>query len=354
MKLSFLGDISLNDNYNVLYKNGVNPYETVEPILSSSDFVVCNLESMAKGDKGENELKKPRLTTTVDTLNYLENIHLKVACLAHNHVYDHLEDGLSKTIDFLKANEILYLGAGFSPAEAGKPVILKQGEISIALLNYVTSDTNHNLPEVAGVFLNMLDLEKCKNDIMRLRAKVNHIVLLLHWGGSVEGGMYPDKYQSDIAKKLIDTGADLIIGHHSHTLQPYEIYKGKYIYYSLGNFCFSDVIIDGKALPLDKKRTNPSIILNCDFGHTEYSVSIFGITNDNDIIRKTSNTKLKKMVSNKNIIYCFPVWEIYFFYEKKIYPVIHYFFGNKRNPIKQLTKLNWKSVLKHSFGCQGL
>jgi poly-gamma-glutamate synthesis protein (capsule biosynthesis protein) len=350
MKIHFLGDISLNDDYIRLYKEGQNPFAEIEPVLAEADFVVGNLECMAKGDQGENELKKPRLTTTLETLNYLKNIRLKVATLAHNHVYDHLEDGFLKTTNFLQANQIKYLGAGFTPEEAAKPVILKQGDISVGLLNYITGDTNPNLPEDAGVFLNMFDIEKCKHDIMQLRSKVNHVVLLLHWGGRLEGGMFPDKYQTEIAKKLIDAGADLLIGHHSHTLQPHEIYKGKYTYYSLGNFCFSDVIIDGKALPLDKKRTNPSIILNCDFGHTEYSVSIFGITNDNDFIKNTSNTKLKKMVSNKNIIYCFLIWEIYFFYEKRFYPVIHYFFGNKRNPIKQLSKLKWKSVIKHTLG----
>lgn len=350
MRISFLGDISLNDNYIELYKKGIDPFKEVGSLLSSSDFVIGNLESMVKGEYGVNLLKNPRLTTTVETLNYLRNIHLNVACLANNHVYDHLEDGFNKTTQYLNENGILHVGAGHSLEEVSKPIILNKNGISVALLNYVTNDTNPNLPKDTKVFLNFFDIEKCKEDIGNFKQKVNHIVLLLHWGGRVEGGLYPDWDQPKIARELIDAGADLIVGHHSHTTQPYEIYKGKYIFYSLGNFCFSDVIIDGKALPLDKKRTNSSVILNIKFHQSEYLTSIIGIINDKDIIKTNEKYKMKKILTDRFMLYRFPIWNFYFFCENRIYPIVHYFFGNRRNPFKQLIKLKWKSILKHSIG----
>ena len=115
--ITFLGDISLNDKYNYLYKNGEKPFESLKDILFGSDFVVGNLECLAKGDKGENLLKRPRLKTNLETLNYLKDLNLGLALLAHNHTYDNLEDGFLKTINFLKGNSIAYIGAGLSQAE---------------------------------------------------------------------------------------------------------------------------------------------------------------------------------------------------------------------------------------------
>lgn len=350
MKISFLGDISLNDNYVELYKQGENPFSEVEPILTQSDYVVGNLECMAKGENGENLLKQPRLTTTVETLNYLKNIHLSVACLAQNHVYDHLEDGFKKTTDFLNNNKIRYFGAGYSNQLAQTPIIIEKNDIKIGLLNYVTEDTNPNLPEDAGIKLNIFKLEKCISDIKLLKGKVNHIALSLHWGGRVEGCMYPDWTQHGISRTLIDHGADLIIGHHSHTLQPYEIYKGKHIYYSLGNFSFADVLVNGKLVELNKKRTNPSIILEVDFKKVSYMVNYTGIINSNSYIklnRQPNYNLMKQIHSSQALLYKPFFWRLFFFKEKKIYPILAYFFANNRNPIRQLIALNKVSLLKH-------
>lgn len=323
MKINFLGDISLNDDYVKFYKEVVNPFKKLESTLAAADFVVGNLECMAKGDQGENELKKPRLSTTTETLNYLNNIHLKVACLAHNHVYDHLEDGFIKTTNFLKSNTIQFLGAGFSSEEASKPVILKQGDISVGLLNYVTNDTNPNLPESAGIALNIFDFDKCKNDILKLKHQVNHVVLLLHWGGRVEGGMYPDWDQPRIAHALIDAGADLIIGHHSHTIQPYEVYKGKYIFYSLGNFCFSDYWFDGQLNPMPERRMITAIV-RVSFEKENYKIIIEYYSNNRSNFKKCLHYEsvmarhnwIFKTLRHKKII-----WYVYFNYSKIILPV---------------------------------
>lgn len=355
MQIDFLGDISLNDDYIKLYKEGINPFKEIEPTLAKADFVVGNLECMAKGDKGENELKKPRLATTVETLNYLNNIRLKVACLAQNHVYDHLEDGFSKTVDFLKANEIFFLGAGFSPDEAAKPIILKQDEISIGLLNYVTSDTNPNLPEDASVFLNMFDLEKCKNDIMRLRTKVNHVVLLLHWGGRVEGGLYPDWEQPIIARNLIDAGADLIIGHHSHTIQPFEVYKKKYIFYSLGNFCFTDVVSDGKISYKNAYCEKTSIIPVVLIENNQLRITIWRTLRDREgNIKIIQNGFFLQNLFFKILFSLKMFWHCYYWWHKHISPIYKFIIepttlSNKVTRIRIKIK-NLFNTLLHSKG----
>lgn len=323
MKISFIGDISLNDNYIELYKKGINPFIEVEPYLQNSDCVVGNLECIAKGDNGENILKKPRLTTTIETLNYLKNINIKVACLAQNHVYDHLGDGFRKTIDFLDQNKILHIGAGLLTPEAEKYQIIQKDGVSIALINYVTYDTNPNLPADAEVYLNMFDKAQCIKDIQGIRTKVNHIVLSLHWGGRVEGGLFPDWDQPSIAHKLIDAGADLIIGHHSHTIQPYEVYKGKYIFYSLGNFCFSDYWFNGEFYPIPKRQM-VSLIVGVSFAKYKYSVDTFYYLNEVESYSLydgyhrniTLRNKLFKIVNRNKL-----AWLIYYFHKQWILPL---------------------------------
>ncbi len=345
IKLSFIGDIALNDDYIELYKQGINPFSDVEFLLSQSDYVIGNLECIAMGNQGENVLKAPRLRTTVDTLNFLKKINVNIVSLAHNHVYDHLEDGFCKTVNFLDECSIQHFGCTLE-GEIYKPIFIKKNGIKIGLLNYIFPDTNPKIPKNANIKLNLFDWDQAKTDIERLKKETNHVVLLLHWGGDVEGSMFPQKNQSTIAKKIIDLGADLIIGHHSHTLQPYEIYKNKYIFYSIGNFCFSDVIINGKRVQLDKKRTDPSVILDIKFDNNSYTVKQNGIINNNCIIKinEEKNSIIHKINFEKNFRYKSPIWFLHFTYEKKIYPIIAYFFANNRNPLTQISKLKWRSI----------
>lgn len=335
IKISFLGDISLNDNYIQYYKEGINPFVNIKPVLGASNYVIGNLECMAKGEKGENEFKKPRLTTTTETLNYLNNINLSIACLAQNHIYDHLEDGFLKTTEFLKKNNIQQLGAGFTHDEAIKPIILEHENIKIALLNYITEDTNPNLPKNAGIKLNMFEIEKCKQDIFKLKANVNHVVLSLHWGGRVEGGLFPDWDQPKIARQLIDAGADLIIGHHSHTIQPFEIYKEKYIFYSLGNFCFSDYWTEGKLVPMPKRRMI-STIIKATFNEYDYKIQTDYFLNKKETFCKLKN--YNKRIKIRNLIFRLflrnkPGWKVYYFHKQLVLPII-LFFGRKDISLK--------------------
>ncbi len=211
MKIVFVGDISLNGFYVKKEVLGKNPFDVD---FSNCDYVVGNIECLAKGD-GENLLKNPRLKTNVSTLNLLKSIGVNIALLAHNHVYDNLRKGFDDTIEFFVNNNIKYLGASTEVGLECEPIILKDKGTSVCLLNYVTKDTNPNLPIDADVYLNWFKEESVIEDIKKYKKKCNYVFLLLHWGGNMEGAMLPDFNQKEIAHKLIDAGADLIIGNHS-------------------------------------------------------------------------------------------------------------------------------------------
>ena len=347
VKIAFLGDVSLNDEYNKLYENKEKPFKSVKSVLFGCDFVVGNIECLSESIQGENLLKKPRLKAKLETLNYLKDINLGLACLSNNHVYDNLEDGFQKTTRFLNESGISYMGASMVGDES-EPYIYEKNGIQIAILNYLTHDTNPNIPLGAAVKPNWFSLDKAIKDIKNVRKRVQFVVVYPHWGGTMEGSLLPDLLQIPLAHALVDAGADIIIGHHSHTIQPYEVYNGKYIFYSLGNFCFANIVSDGKLLLTDLKRRGKSVLLTINFLRDSFSLSAYTLENKElliNVVGEKSITKTFRKIplwtANRYL------WRIYVFYEKNVYSVIRYLFYLNQNPLRQLMKLDSEKVLRY-------
>ncbi len=160
-------------------------------------------------------------------------------CLANNHIMDYGEEGLLDTLATLRAEGIGYFGAGSLADRCHNPLLLNLDGQRIALLGYACPTThpifaNANAPGAAW-----LDLERIAADLGAAKAGgADHVVVQLHWGEEEAGLPRP----ADVAKarRIIDMGADLIIGHHSHCIQPFEVYRGRHIFYGLGNAVFPD------------------------------------------------------------------------------------------------------------------
>lgn len=327
----FFGDICLNGEYKKMYSSGANPFTEIKKTVIDSDLVIGNLECLAKGVKGENLLKWPRLETSLETLNYLKNINLGLATLANNHVYDHLEDGFKKTTNFLFSQNIKYIGASLNNNSSADHLIITLNNIKFCILNYVTKDTNPNPPINTSINLNIFELDCVIDDINKYKDNVDYVILTLHWGGRVEGGFFPDWDQPKIARKLIDAGADLIVGHHSHTIQPYEIYKGKYIFYSLGNFCFSDFVFEGemRRLPARRKRI---VLVSVTFELNSYSIEQFYYQNIKGFLREYNFYKY--IITYRQILFeiikhNYIIWRLYYIYQKKFLTYVLYLTNNK-------------------------
>lgn len=340
--LSFIGDIGLNDAFITLKKNGANPFEALEGFLSGSDLVVGNLECVLKGNGGENLLKRPRIHTTADTMHYLKNINLSLVTLATNHIYDNLDDGFHNTLEFLKMQQIKWLGAGMSREVATQSITLTIKGISFCFMNYITADTNPSLPDDAGVSINEFHEEACLAELKKY-VDYDYRIVIMHWGGNFEGGLYPDYHQKGLGRKLIDHGADLIIGHHSHTLQPFERYKGKYIFYSLGNFCFADIHFEGKVRKMSSLRERESVIVNITFSKANYRVKLIPFRSEdlNLVVRKGVLVKLWM----RNIL-----WQLMKF--KGIWLIYKLWFNHIRPLITQLTRKDPKRSLLHRIAGQ--
>ena len=354
MKISFLGDISLNDNYNDLYQSKKNPFKEIKQDISFSDLVIGNLECVAKVRKSRNLSKRPFLSTNYDTLNYLNDMNINMVTLANNHIYDYLLDGYTSTINFLDKHNIENIGTKLLNEKKINENFIKQiNDLRFCFLNYVSRDTNLNLPSTAEIVVNELNCDTIINNINKNKSKVDYIIVLLHWGGETENGYYPKFEQTKVARKLIDSGADLLIGHHSHTFQPYEIYKGKYIFYSLGNFCFSDIYQDGTLYSRLSSAQKKSIILEVDFKKNKnYEVRIIPIKNLNGYIKINKSKLCFVIFFLRNVFFklyknSFLLRKIYYFKLKKINPIFNYIFVQKRSFLKIL---NFKKIINHFLG----
>jgi hypothetical protein len=240
IQMAFTGDILLASGVETIMKqNGYDyPYKEVKDYLQKPDFTIGNLETPIT-DRGTILKKEYNYRSPPLALPALAEAGLDIVNLANNHVMDYGTEGLLDTLDHLEKTGIQHIGAGHDAAEAFKPVIVEKKGMKIAFLGFsrVVPDTSWKAgvkhPGVADTY----DYKAPVLAIEKARAQADLVVVITHWG--LERTDTPVAYQTELAHRFIDAGADLIIGGHPHVLQGFETYKGKWIAYSLGNFIFT-------------------------------------------------------------------------------------------------------------------
>jgi poly-gamma-glutamate synthesis protein (capsule biosynthesis protein) len=211
------------------------PFRNVRHILSEADIVFGNLECplSTRGRPIKNDLcyrASPEFASTLAAANF------NVISFSNNHSMDYGENAFFDTLDILRRHGIHTIGAGKNDAEAREPALLNIRNTRLAFLAYnlVGPDIVYALSDECGVApLNEVVLQE---DIDKVRDKVDLVIISAHWGS--EGESKPANWLVDMGRKMIDLGADIILGHHPHIPGSIEIYKSKPIIYSLGNFIF--------------------------------------------------------------------------------------------------------------------
>lgn len=233
----------------------------IEPMLKSADFVVGNLECPVATTGSRTELKLASNDRALPNEYFfrappvqarrLADAGFDAVTLANNHIMDYGEAALKETLKLLGEAGLMHAGAGRNRAEAREPIVANVRGQTIAVLAYVDADT---LPgtatfaasgSAAGTVFVHGDgngdpqegtLRLLREDIGASRERADFVVVAFHWG--TEGGDQPDRLQRMLARRSIEAGADVVVGHHPHVLQGVEVYGGRPIIYSLGNFAF--------------------------------------------------------------------------------------------------------------------
>jgi len=160
------------------------------------------------------------------------------AALANNHILDAGEDGFVKTIQTLNRMGFTTLGAGRTWEEITHPVLWEGSQGRLAIVNWVFPETHPDWMCVPGPYC-WPGLEEAGRIIQDLKRKTDWVLLLVHWSDEVFP--YPRPQDRAIARELVSMGADLIIGHHPHVVRGMEIVDSCPVFYSIGNFYFSDI-----------------------------------------------------------------------------------------------------------------
>lgn len=236
--LSFTGDCtlgtwpeaSLETNYNAYMKKSGSEtfsFDLVKSFFENDDYTYVNLETTlttasSRLSKGNNYNFKgdPEWATTMLAASSIEGCNL-----ANNHSYDYKSKGYEQTQQVLR-------DAGLDVGRQDAAIFININDLEIVLIsaNYIT--TSYNPDEVFGDELTELVVKQIK----QYKRAGNIVIINCHWG--LERQNIANEEQTEPAHKFIDAGADMVIGHHPHTLQGVELYNGKYIFYSIGNFAF--------------------------------------------------------------------------------------------------------------------
>ncbi len=238
VSLVFAGDIVLDDAAGALIERGGDPFEAFAPLFKAADIRLGNLECVvattgSAGDKNFTFRAHPR------SLPVLKR-HLDAVALANNHSGDFGREAFAEMLDLLKAQGLAQFGGGHNLKEAHTPLIIERKGLRIALLGYNefmprSFEADTNAPGSAWS-----EDEQVVADIRAARSvhKADLVIPVMHWGW--ENELTANARQRQLARVMIDAGADVIIGGHPHVTQDIEHYRGKPIIYSVGNFVMKE------------------------------------------------------------------------------------------------------------------
>ncbi len=236
VRIAFVGDVMLADGPGREIASGRDPFEHVAARLRQADLRVGNLECVIA--RSGRALDKPWTFRAHPRVLPVLKRHLDVVSVANNHVGDFGREAFVEMLGHLDASGIPRVGGGRDLAEAHRPLIIEKKGLRIALLAYNeffprSFEADAHQPGSAWS-----EDERVAEDIRRARSqhRADLVIPFMHWG--TEDDPAANDRQRQLARLMIDAGADAVVGTHPHVVQDAEVHRGKPIVYSLGNFVF--------------------------------------------------------------------------------------------------------------------
>ncbi len=209
------------DDINFIMKNTRDIFLEDDLTLINFEGTLTNVTSVPSSKRGNSFL----FSAPPEWVSVLADNGVECVSLENNHVMDHGTEGYDETMQTLT-------DAGIVWSNSEQMGTFEVCGIQVAMLSYLCIDRYDSL------------WEKVPADIAAAKAKYPMVIVSFHWGNELD--YYPTGNQQKMGHLAVDAGADLVIGHHSHRINPIELYNGVYICYSLGNFCFA-----GNSKPSD-------------------------------------------------------------------------------------------------------
>jgi poly-gamma-glutamate synthesis protein (capsule biosynthesis protein) len=245
--LCFVGDLMCHSTQFNYAKVGTDTfdftgvYREVKQYLSVADLTIGNLETVIAGNnKGYSGY--PYFNAPDDFIYALKDAGFDLLITANNHALDQGWEGVKRTKEVMSEYNIHNTGTFLSQEDRDSIRIFNISSIKIAILAYSENTNGLPIPKGKDFVINLIDEELIKKDINKAREKNADIVLVhLHYGP--EYNREPSDYQKEIVNKIIELGADIIVGGHPHVIQPFDFFQTRntkldsgFVAYSLGNF----------------------------------------------------------------------------------------------------------------------
>src|SRR5574343_1689052 len=238
VSLVFAGDTTLDDAPGALIERGGYPLAGFASLFAQADLRVANLECVVAttGDPG---YKNYTFRAHPRVLPVLKR-HLNGVTLANNHSGDYGRAAFAQMLGLLKQAGLAQAGGGMNLAEAHAPWIVERHGLRIALLSYNefmprSFEADHDAPGIAWS-----EDEQVVDDIRQARSvyQADLVIPFMHWGW--ENERRANARQRQLARAMVEAGADAVIGGHPHVTQDIEFHQGKPIVYSVGNFVMKE------------------------------------------------------------------------------------------------------------------
>ena len=206
----------------------------VQELFDQSSLVVGNLEGSETRSVNQIEKAGPHLKQNIGTISLLKKAGFSCFGLANNHIMDYGRKGLLETLKRCEEKGIKTCGAGETMKEALSPARFDISGKKISIFSFAEKEFGFLVENVKGTGYLPVDCALIEQSIEKEKKLKRFIIILVH--GGAEECPFPTNYSRKRYRELVTSGADLVVGSHPHVAQGYETYKGKQIYYSLGDF----------------------------------------------------------------------------------------------------------------------
>lgn len=211
-------------------------FTDVLPVIASSSLAILNLECPLSGSFAAITKTGPALQANRKAAELLVAAGFKLVTLANNHIMDYGPEGLNNTLSACESARLATIGAGANRKVAGQAHSAQIGTRQISILNFAENEFSTTQGPEPGA--NPVDPIQNSYDIQEAARHSDYVVVIVHGGHEMYN--LPSPGIRKLFRFYADAGAHVVVGHHPHCYSGYEIYKGKPLFYSLGNFLFDD------------------------------------------------------------------------------------------------------------------
>lgn len=283
-------------------------FEEVRVCTSTVDYSIVNLEAPVVETESAIPIEKygPNLKCSAKALDAIRYAGFDMVTLANNHFYDYGEDGVNDTLQTCENIGLDIVGGGKNIQQASEIVYKEINTIKFAFINCCENEFSIATDNKGGS--NPINPVQQFYALQQAKQYADFVIVIVH--GGPEGYQYPTPRMKELYRFYVDAGADVVINHHQHCYSGYEEYKGRLIFYGLGNFCFDSAnenkstwnqgymvqltfdkeLIACNLIPYIQGHSSPGVVLLTDEEEEAFKDFLLGC---NEVIRDDSKLNLK-------------------------------------------------------------